>query len=155
MNKKVTGLKHLKSAVNRKKGIVFTNGCFDVLHYGHVRYLDEAKAKGNILIVGLNSDRSVRKLKGKNRPINPQSERAGVLAALESVDYIVLFDEDTPIRLIETLRPDVLVKGGDWSKKKIVGADIVRSYGGKILTIPFVKNLSTTNTLKKLIVKLS
>lgn len=155
MNKKITGLKRLKKILAGKKGVVFTNGCFDVLHYGHVRYLDQARAKGDVLIVGLNSDKSVRKLKGRNRPINPQAERAEVLAALESVDYVVLFSEDTPLKLIEGLRPDVLVKGGDWSKKNIVGADIVRSYGGKTLTIPFIKNLSTTNTIKKLILKLS
>jgi len=156
MNRKIVTLERLKKTVDRlrkKKKIVFTNGCFDILHFGHVKYLGTAKAKGDILIVGLNTDDSARRLKGKNRPVNPEKDRAEVLAALENVDYVVFFNEDTPIRLIRTLRPDVLVKGGDWPKDKIVGADLVSSLGGRIFTIPYVKNRSTTGIIKKILRK--
>lgn len=153
MNPKITNAARLKSILSRlrgKKKIVFTNGCFDILHFGHVNYLRKAKAKGDILVIGLNTDRSTKRLKGKGRPINPQKDRAEVLSALESVDYVVLFDDDTPYRLIRTLKPDVLVKGGDWPKEKIVGADLVMSYGGKVSTVPYVKDRSTTGIIKKI-----
>ena len=118
--------------------VVFTNGCFDVLHFGHVHYLLEAKKLGDILVVGLNSDDSVRRLKGPTRPINGEKERAFVLAALSCVDYIVMFEEDTPENLIKAVRPDVLVKGGDYALDQIVGADFVRQNGGTVTTIPFI-----------------
>lgn len=152
MNHKIVTLSGLIKILESQKDkkTVFTNGCFDILHYGHVRYLADAKSTGDILIVGLNSDASTRRLKGKNRPINTQKDRAEVLSALESVDYVVIFKEDTPYRLIKTLKPDILVKGGDWLKKDIIGADIVVSGGGKVLTIPYVKNRSTTNIIDKI-----
>ena len=130
--------------------IVFTNGCFDVLHFGHVHYLLEAKKLGDILVVGLNSDDSVRRLKGPSRPINGEKERAFVLAALACVDYVVVFDEDTPKELIETVRPDVLVKGGDYTLDNIVGADFVTQNGGTVTTIPFVVGFSSTRIIEKL-----
>ena len=133
---------------NRK--IVFTNGCFDVLHYGHVRYLLDAKSLGDLLVVGLNSDGSVRRLKGESRPINGEKERAFVLAALEFVDYIVVFEEDTPEKLIETVKPDVLVKGGDYQIENIVGADFVMQNGGTVTTIPFVEGFSSTRIIEQL-----
>lgn len=133
---------------NRK--IVFTNGCFDVLHYGHVHYLLDAKSLGDLLVVGLNSDGSVRRLKGESRPINGEKERAFVLAALEFVDYIVVFEEDTPEKLIETVKPDVLVKGGDYQIENIVGADFVMQNGGTVTTIPFVEGFSSTRIIEQL-----
>lgn len=154
MDKKITTLSRLLKALSNQrpgKRVVFTNGCFDILHYGHIKYLKEAKAYGDILVVGLNSDASVRKLKGSKRPINTEKDRAEVLAALESVDHIIVFSEDTPYKLIGSLKPDILVKGGDWRKEKIVGADIVLANGGKVLSLPYLKNKSTTNTIKKLI----
>ncbi len=132
------------------KGIVFTNGCFDVLHYGHASYLSEAKDLGDKMIIGLNSDASVRRLKGETRPVNGQLERATLLAALSFVDAVVIFEEDTPERLIKTIHPDVLVKGGDYTIETIVGADFVQSYGGIVKTIPLVENFSTTKILKRL-----
>lgn len=137
----------------RRKKIVFTNGCFDILHYGHVRYLQEAKSKGDMLVVGLNSDESVRRLKGRNRPIMPQRERAKILTALSCVDYCIIFNDDTPLRLIKGLKPDILIKGGDWKKEKIVGGDFTLAHGGKVLTIPYIKSHSTTNIIKKIIRK--
>ena len=130
--------------------IVFTNGCFDVLHFGHVHYLLEARKLGDILVVGLNSDDSVRRLKGPARPINGEKERAFVLAALCCVDYIVLFEEDTPENLIKAVRPDVLVKGGDYALDQIVGADFVRQNGGTVTTIPFVEGYSSTLVIEQL-----
>lgn len=130
--------------------VVFTNGCFDVLHYGHVCYLADAKELGDKLVVGLNSDASVRRLKGETRPINGQKERATLLAALNFIDAVVVFDEDTPENLIKNIRPDFLVKGGDYTFETIVGADFVSSYGGSVKTIPLVENFSTTNILKRL-----
>jgi len=137
------------------KRIVFTNGCFDILHAGHVDYLQKAKALGDVLIVGLNSDASVRRLKGKERPVNPQEERKKVLEALKPVDLVVVFEEDTPERLIREIKPDVLVKGGDWSIDKIVGADFVKSYGGEVKTIQFVHNTSTTDIINRIRQKVS
>lgn len=130
--------------------VVFTNGCFDVLHYGHVCYLAEAKDLGDKLVVGLNSDASVRRLKGETRPVNGQYERATLLASLCFVDAVVIFEEDTPENLIKTVKPDFLVKGGDYTFETIVGAEFVSSYGGSVRTIPLVENFSTTNILKKL-----
>jgi len=135
---------------NDGQKVVFTNGCFDVLHYGHVCYLAEAKELGDKLVLGLNSDASVRRLKGETRPINGQKERATLLAALSFIDAIVIFDEDTPEKLIKSIKPDFLVKGGDYTFETIVGADFVSSYGGTVRTIPLVENFSTTNILKRL-----
>lgn len=129
--------------------IVFTNGCFDILHAGHVDLLEEAAREGNILVVALNSDDSVRGLKGPERPVNPQQQRAHVLAALAVVDYVVLFDDPDPGRLITGLLPDVLVKGGDWSPETIIGADVVQASGGRIATIPLKYGASTTDIIKK------
>ena len=155
MIRKIKKLSSLKKVLTRRRKagekIVFTNGCFDVLHVGHTRYLQKARALGDVLVIGLNTDRSVQKLKGMGRPVNPENNRAEVLGALECVDYVVLFSEDTPLRLIRTLRPDFLVKGGDWSKESIVGKGVVESYGGHVKTIPFVKGFSTTGVLKKMI----
>ena len=132
------------------KKIVFTNGCFDILHVGHARYLQKARRLGDLLVVGINSDTSVKKLKGPGRPVNPEGARAEVLAALSCVDYVVSFSEDTPLKLIERVRPHFLVKGGDWSKADIVGADAVESYGGHVRTIPFVPGFSSSRTLEKI-----
>jgi len=126
-----------------RKRIVFTNGCFDLLHVGHVKYLAKAKRMGDVLVVGLNSDSSVRRLKGKGRPILAQKDRGEILAALESVDYVTIFKEDTPHKLIRLVRPDILVKGADYRADNIVGVEFVRSYGGEVKTIPLVKNKST------------
>ena len=136
----------------RAKGrkIVFTNGCFDILHYGHAKYLESAKAKGDILVVAINSDGSVKKLKGKGRPVVSQSYRAKMIAALRSVDYVVIFPEATPLEIIEELKPDVLVKGGDWKEDKIVGAEFVKSRGGRVYSIKFVPGFSTTSIIKKI-----
>ena len=133
-----------------QRKIVFTNGCFDVLHFGHVHYLLQAKELGDILVIGLNSDDSVRRLKGPTRPVNGEKERAFVLAALACVDYVVLFGEDTPKELIETVRPDVLVKGGDYDITTIVGADFVQRNGGTVTTIPFVEGFSSTRIIEQL-----
>lgn len=131
--------------------LVFTNGCFDVLHRGHVTYLAQARALGASLVVGVNSDASVKRLgKGDDRPVNLQEDRMAVLAALESVSLVVAFDEDTPLELILACRPDVLVKGGDWTPDKIVGAREVQSWGGTVHSIPFVHERSTTALLKKI-----
>ncbi len=132
------------------KKIVFTNGCFDILHVGHVRYLREAKKKGDVLVLALNSDRSVQAIKGDKRPIVPEAERADVMAALEAVDYVTIFEELTPLALIETLKPDVLIKGGDWEEEKIVGRDAVLSWGGQVAVIPEIKGASTTNIVEKI-----
>ena len=128
----------------------FTNGCFDVVHAGHVQYLQEARAQADLLVVGLNSDASVRALKGPNRPINPVTARAQVLAALQAVDFVTIFDETTPLTLIQTLRPDVLVKGADYQKREVVGADYVESYGGRVHLAPLREGFSTTGTLQRL-----
>ena len=133
------------------KRVVFTNGCFDIIHAGHVDYLEKAKRLGDILIVGMNSDDSVRKIKGEKRPIIPQEMRAKVLSSLKPVDYVVVFEEDTPIKLIEAIRPDILVKGGDWELEKIVGRDFVESYGGKVMTIPFEFDISTSKIVERIV----
>ena len=140
----------LASARAKRKKIVFTNGCFDILHFGHIDYLSKARQMGDILVIGLNSDSSVRRLKGKGRPINKEGDRAKVLSALSFVDYVAIFNEDTPDRLIRNIRPDILVKGGDWQMKDIVGASFVKAYGGKVATVPFVKGFSTTALIEKM-----
>ena len=132
------------------KRVVFTNGCFDVLHPGHVDLLERAKTEGDILVVGLNSDASVRRQgKAPDRPINNEAVRAFMLAHLRAVDYVTLFDEDTPLELIRILEPDVLIKGGDWSKDKIVGADLVEARGGRVSSLPLLGDFSTTAWLEK------
>ena len=133
----------------RNQKIVFTNGCFDILHAGHVEYLEAAKSKGDKLIVGINSDRSVSQLKGSKRPINKLIHRAKVLGSLRCVDEVVMFDEETPIKLIKSLKPDFLVKGGDYKVQDIVGYDVVSKYGGSVITIPLIKGLSTTKILNQ------
>lgn len=135
---------------SRGKKIVFTNGCFDLLHYGHVKYLADAKKKGDILVVGINSDSSVKRIKGDKRPIINEAARLKTVASLQDVDYAVLFKENTPLKLIKLLKPDVLVKGADWSKNNIVGKDFVESYGGKVSTVKLVKGYSTTLLIKKI-----
>jgi D-beta-D-heptose 7-phosphate kinase/D-beta-D-heptose 1-phosphate adenosyltransferase len=135
---------------NNGQTIVFTNGCFDVLHYGHVCYLADAKDLGDKLIVGLNSDASVKRLKGESRPINGQKERATLLAALCFIDAIVIFEEDTPENLIKIVEPDFLVKGGDYTFDTIVGAEFVKNKGGKVITIPLVENFSSSSIIKRL-----
>ena len=132
------------------KRIVFTNGCFDILHYGHIKYLQDAKNLADVLVLGLNSDSSIRKIKGSARPINKQLDRARVLSALTCVDYLTIFSEDTPLRLIKLIQPDVLVKGGDWQAEKIVGADFVKSHGGKVLAISYINGYSTTKLINKI-----
>lgn len=151
---KLKSLKSLAAALRpvRRSGkkIVFTNGCFDILHVGHVRYLNQARSLGDCLVVGLNADASVRNLKGNSRPLNCEKDRAEVLSALECVDHIAVFREDTPATLIRAVRPHLLVKGGDWKKKDIVGGEFVESYGGRVLSLPFVKGFSTTGLLEKI-----
>jgi rfaE bifunctional protein nucleotidyltransferase chain/domain len=132
------------------KRVVFTNGCFDIVHRGHVEYLSKARAKGDALIVGMNTDASVQRLKGPTRPIVEEEDRAFVLAALSVVDYVCLFEEDTPLELIKAVVPDVLVKGGDWSIETIVGRDVVEAAGGSVQTIEFVPNRSTTTIVQKI-----
>ena len=153
INSKIVDFSKIKDLVSNWKkednSIVFTNGCFDVLHYGHVSYLAEASDLGDKMIIGLNSDSSVRRLKGETRPINGQHERAVLLSALQFVDAVVIFDEDTPENLINTIAPDFLVKGGDYTIDTIVGADFVMSYGGKVITIPIVENFSSTLIIKR------
>ncbi len=144
-------IKIRKTLKQNGEKIVFTNGCFDIIHAGHVDYLLKAKACGDILIVGLNSDSSVRKIKGVDRPIVGENERAFILAQLKPVDYVVLFNEPTPHQLIEKLIPDVLIKGADWSIENIVGRDIVESNGGEVKTISFITEQSTTNIIKKVL----
>lgn len=130
--------------------VVFTNGCFDLVHRGHVDYLSKARDLGDMLIVGLNSDASVRRLKGNSRPISNQESRAMVMAAFAFVDYVVMFEEDTPLNLIKEIKPDILVKGGDYTHDNVVGADFVESYGGRLELIPLVPGESTTNLVKRM-----
>lgn len=133
---------------NRNKKIVFTNGCFDILHLGHVEYLNEAKAQGDVLIIGLNSDASVKKLKGENRPINNQNDRAKMLLNLKAVDCVQIFTEETPLEIIKLINPNVLVKGGDWKIEQIVGSDFVIQNGGEVKSLMFKDGYSTTNLIK-------
>ena len=155
LQNKILNLDDLKSEIykwreNNEK-IVFTNGCFDLIHVGHIEYLAKASDLGNKLIIGLNTDDSVKKLKGENRPILDQQARAETLAALFFVDAVIFFDEDTPYQLIKALQPDILVKGGDYKTNDIVGADIVKNYGGVVETIPLVQGYSTSNIIDKII----
>lgn len=147
--KKILDWNELKEVVDRFKAsgkkIVFTNGCFDIIHIGHVRYLKEAKALGDMLVVGLNSDRSVSRIK-PNRPINSQDHRAEVLSSLDMVDYVTLFDEETPYELIKFLQPDRLVKGGDWKKEEIVGSDIAQ----ETYSLPYIEGVSTSEIIEKI-----
>jgi rfaE bifunctional protein nucleotidyltransferase chain/domain len=151
---KVKDLSAMKNEIDRLKAkgkkVVFTNGCFDILHPGHARYLWAARQLGDYLVVAVNSDRSVKAIKAKERPIVPEQERAEMVAALEFVDGVVIFTDDTPLRVIEHLLPDVLVKGGDWQEDQIVGSDVVKKAGGEVKSIPFVPGYSTTIIIKKI-----
>lgn len=155
MKSKVISLAALKKILHslKKQGkkIVFTNGCFDLVHYGHVSYLEKAKSLGDCLVIGLNTDASVRKLKGPGRPLVHEHDRARVLSALEAVDFIVLFGDETPYRLIAEVQPHILVKGADYKVKDIVGSDIVTSAGGSVVRIPLEKGRSTTSLINKII----
>ena len=156
MSYKIVSNQELVSIIDtsRKfKKIVFTNGCFDILHIGHVKYLQQAKSLGDILIVGVNSDASVRKLKGEFRPIMSEKERAEVIAALECVDYVVIFPELTPKNLIRIVKPDIHVKGGDWKAKQIPETNLVQSYGGKVVIVDEVEGYSTSEIIRKIIEK--
>lgn len=133
------------------KRIVFTNGCFDILHPGHIRYLSAARELGDVLVVAVNSDASVRLIKGPKRPILEQQARAELVAALECVDLVLIFDEDNPLRVIQNLLPDILVKGGDWATDEIIGSDVVRSAGGEVKRIPFVTGFSTTDIINRVV----
>jgi D-beta-D-heptose 7-phosphate kinase/D-beta-D-heptose 1-phosphate adenosyltransferase len=152
--KKIKELADLKREIGALKAqgkrIVFTNGCFDLLHPGHMRYLHAARQMGDYLVVAVNTDRSVKIIKGANRPIQSQDERAELLAGLSFVDAVILFDEDNPLNLIQHLVPDVLVKGGDWTENRIIGADVVRKAGGMVKSLPFVAGYSTSEMIKKI-----
>jgi D-beta-D-heptose 7-phosphate kinase/D-beta-D-heptose 1-phosphate adenosyltransferase len=136
----------------RKEGkkIAFTNGCFDILHVGHIRYLREAKKTADVLVLALNSDSSVRAIKGEKRPLMSEEERAEILAALEFIDFVTIFQELTPLELINYLKPDVLIKGGDWPEEKIVGGEEIKKWGGRVVIIPEVTGKSTTNIVEKI-----
>jgi D-beta-D-heptose 7-phosphate kinase/D-beta-D-heptose 1-phosphate adenosyltransferase len=136
---------------SRGRKIVFTNGCFDLLHVGHVKYLQKARSFGDLLILGLNSDASIRRLKGEKRPLINEDERAHILAALDCIDYVLIFEEDTPLQIITALRPDVLVKGGDYTLDGVVGREVVESYGGRVELVSFVDGKSTTNIIEKVL----
>ena len=157
MKQKIKGRKQLlriiKNLKAKGKRIVFTNGCFDLLHIGHIRYLEKARTLGDILVVGVNSDSSVRKLKGPKRPVLPVKERAEILSGLGCVDYITIFDELDPLRLVTSLQPNVLVKGGDWTKKQTVGREVVERSGGEVVIIPFIKGASTSNLVETILKK--
>jgi len=146
-------IKKLKILRRTGKRIVFTNGCFDILHIGHVRYLQRAKAEGDVLVIGLNSDRSVRIIKGAKRPVISERQRAEVLSSVAFVDYIILFDEPDPYNLIAAIVPDVLVKGADWAEEQIVGADVVKAQGGRVLRVPVVPDVSTSQIIEDIIRK--
>ena len=157
MRRAATKVKSVQAAVRAVRraqaagrNVVFTNGCFDLLHRGHIRYLEQARSLGDLLVVGLNSDASVRRLKGAGRPVVPADQRAEVLAALAAVDLVLIFGELDPGEVIRTLRPDVLVKGGDWPVDQIVGADLVRGTGGVVRSLPYVEGASTTALIRRL-----
>jgi D-glycero-beta-D-manno-heptose 1-phosphate adenylyltransferase len=154
LNKKIQTFDQIAASTRRwqsaNKTVVFTNGCFDILHYGHIHYLADAKKLGDKLIVGLNSAASVRRLKGEHRPINDELTRQYLLAALEMVDAVVVFETDTPLDLICHIAPDILVKGGDWRPDQIVGSEFVLKNGGKVMSLPFVEGYSTTNIEAKI-----
>jgi D-beta-D-heptose 7-phosphate kinase/D-beta-D-heptose 1-phosphate adenosyltransferase len=158
MREKIKKREELKKilAAHQKKGkkVVFTNGCYDLIHVGHVRYLEEAKSYGDILVVAVNSDDSVRKLKGEKRPLIPEQERAEVLSALSCVDYVVIFDELDPHDIITCLKPNVLVKGGDWTVDTIIGRDVVEASGGKVISLPYIEgDFSSTSKIIERIVE--
>ncbi|MBF0521556.1 MAG: D-glycero-beta-D-manno-heptose 1-phosphate adenylyltransferase [Candidatus Omnitrophica bacterium] len=157
LRNKILSLSSLKKRIaslrRQGKTIAFTNGCFDIIHAGHVSYLEKAKGRDRILIVGLNSDSSVRKIKGPQRPIVPEKERSFVLAALACVDFVTIFQEETPYDLIKAIEPDILIKGADWKEKTAVGSDIVRNRGGKVEYIRYVPNCSSTNIIKSILEK--
>ncbi len=147
----VDDIKYKKSLWKfKEQKIVFTNGCFDIIHRGHIEYLAKASSYGNILVVGLNSDKSIKKIKGVNRPIIDENSRILTLASLQFVNYIILFNEETPINLIEAIKPDILIKGSDYKKEKIVGYDIIKNSGGEIITINFIEGYSTTSIIDKI-----
>ena len=152
---KIVNLAALKRNIARLrrqgKTIAFTNGCFDILHYGHASYLESAKKPNRILIVGLNSDTSVKKIKGPQRPVIKQRGRAALLAALACVDFVVIFNEETPLNLIRAVKPNVLIKGADWKNKTAVGSDFVKSYGGKVEFIKYFSNFSTTHIIERIV----
>ncbi|MEG8945957.1 D-glycero-beta-D-manno-heptose 1-phosphate adenylyltransferase [Rosettibacter firmus] len=150
--KSIDELLTIRSELKKQnKIVVFTNGCFDILHAGHIDYLNKAKALGDVLFVAINSDLSMKKIKGEKRPIVPQNERAFIISNLKAVDYVTIFEEETPYEVIKKLVPDVLVKGADWSKDKIVGSDIVIAAGGRVETIEFVNFQSTTNIINTIL----
>ncbi len=147
-------LTELRERLKRQnKKVVFTNGCFDIIHAGHVDYLIKSKSFGDVLIVGLNSDDSVRRIKGDKRPVLGQEERLFIISNLKPVDYVTLFDEDTPLKLIETIIPDILVKGADWDIDKIVGKDVVFSHGGEVKNVEFVNDQSTSKIIDSILKK--
>ncbi len=153
-NKKIKSPKQLVKIISKykkkKRKIAFTNGCFDILHPGHISYLEEAKRKSDVLIVALNADSSVRRIKGQARPISKLRDRQRIVAALESVDYVTSFSETTPLRLISRLKPDLLIKGGDWKATDIVGRKVVAKYGGKAVSVKYKKGYSTSSIVKKI-----
>jgi len=155
MKEKIKSREDLRRIVEdlktKGKRIVFTNGCFDLLHIGHIRYLEESKSLGDILVVGLNGDRSVRNLKGPHRPILPEEERAEILSGLGCVDYVTIFDEPTPLNLISLLLPHILVKGGDWTKEATVGWETVERTGGDVVILPFVEGSSTSHLIETIL----
>ena len=154
MNQKIRSLEELGAQLSwdREKGkkVVFTNGCFDLLHVGHIRYLQQARRMGDLLVVAINTDDSVRKLKGRSRPVQPEQDRAEILAGLECVDYVVSFEQDTPLSVIEHLKPDVLVKGADWPAEQIVGRQEVEGSGGRVATIAYVEGVSTSALIERI-----
>ena len=155
MKEKIKDLTVLTKLVSEHKNkgekVVFTNGCYDLLHIGHIQCFQESKALGDILIVALNSDSSIRALKGPSRPIIPEEERAEIIAAMENVDYITIFDQADPLKVISTVKPDVLVKGGDWSIDTIVGRDVVESYGGTVVALPMIPGVSTSRLIENIV----
>ena len=151
---KLKSLEEIKAIVvearNNRKKVAFTNGCFDLLHRGHVHVLRKARACADLLIVGINSDESVRQIKGPTRPVLPESDRCELLGAMEMVDYVILFNEPDPYSLISAIRPDVLVKGGDWNTDKIIGADLVAETGGEVVVVPYIEGFSTTEIIERI-----
>jgi rfaE bifunctional protein nucleotidyltransferase chain/domain len=151
---KLKSLEEIKAIVvearNNRKKVAFTNGCFDLLHRGHVHVLRQARACGDVLIVGINSDESVKQIKGSARPVLPESDRCELLCAMEMVDFAILFNESDPYDLIAAIQPDVLVKGGDWNSEKIIGADLVEEAGGSVVVVPYIKGFSTTEIIERI-----
>jgi rfaE bifunctional protein nucleotidyltransferase chain/domain len=154
VSRKLKSLEEIKAIIvearNNRKRVVFTNGCFDLLHRGHVHILREARACGDVLVVGINSDKSVKQIKGPARPVLPESDRCELLGAMEMVDFVILFNEPDPYDLIAAIQPDVLVKGGDWNSEKIIGADLVEEGGGRVVVVPYIKGFSTTEIIERI-----